>query len=111
MAIDPIGAVAAQSLGAKSAGARAVDLAPPGGTGSGSPQLEARFHQSLARVGGLEALTPTGSVPPAIKGMFNALDQVNVQAKSVSEYAASAEASGGQLTPGEIVQQIGRAHV
>ena len=104
MAIDSVGAVAAQSLGAKSAGARAVDLAPPDGTSGGSPQLEARFHQSLARVGGMEALTPTGSVPPAIKGMFNALDQVNVQAKSVSEYAASAEASGGQLTPGEIVQ-------
>jgi hypothetical protein len=104
MAIDPIGAVAAQSLGAKSGGARSIDLAPPGGTGGGSPQLEARFHQSLARVGGIEALTPSGSVPPAIKGMFNALDQVNVQAKSVSDYAASAEASGGQLTPGEIVQ-------
>jgi hypothetical protein len=104
MAIDPIGAVAAQSLGGISGGTRTVDLAPAGRAGSGSAQLEARFHQSLAKVGGLEGLTPTGSVPPAIKGMFNALDQVNVQAKSVSDYAASAEASGGQLTPGEIVQ-------
>lgn len=104
MAIDPVGAVGAPSLIARSAGARTVDLAPPDGVGSGSPQLEARFHQAMARVGGIEALTPSGSVPPAIKGMFNALDQVNVQAKSVSDYAASAEASGGQLTPGEIVR-------
>jgi hypothetical protein len=36
--------------------------------------------------------------------MFSALDQVNVQARSVSRYAETAEASGGQLTPGEIVQ-------
>lgn len=104
MSIDPIGAVAAQSLGAGPGGARAIDLAPPGGSGGGSAQLEARFHQSLAKVGGIEGLSPTGNIPPAIKGMFSALDQVNVQAKSVSDYAASAEASGGQLTPGEIVQ-------
>jgi hypothetical protein len=43
-------------------------------------------------------------MPTPVKGMFDALDQVNVQARSVSDYAASAEASGGQLTPGEIVQ-------
>jgi hypothetical protein len=104
MAIDPVSAVAAQSSGAKVGGARIVELAPSGGAGAGSPQLEARFHQSLARVGGIEGLTPTGSVPAPIKGLFGALDQVNVQAKAVSEYAASAEASGGQLTPGEIVQ-------
>lgn len=104
MAIDPVSAVAAQSSGTNVGGARIVELAPSGGAGAGSPQLEARFHQSLARVGGIEGLTPTGSVPAPIKGLFGALDQVNVQAKAVSEYAASAEASGGQLTPGEIVQ-------
>ena len=104
MAIDPVSAVAAQSSGTNVGGARIVELAPSGGAGAGSPQLEARFHQSLARVGGIEGLTPSGSVPAPIKGLFGALDQVNVQAKAVSEYAASAEASGGQLTPGEIVQ-------
>jgi hypothetical protein len=35
---------------------------------------------------------------------FSEADQVNVQARSVSDYAITAEASGGQLTPGEIVQ-------
>lgn len=104
MAIDPVSAVAAQSSGANIGGARVVELAPSGVSGAGTPQLEARFHQSLSRVGGMEALTPSGSVPAPIKGLFGALDQVNVQAKAVSEYAASAEASGGQLTPGEIVQ-------
>lgn len=104
MTIDPVSAVAAQSSGAKIGGSRIVELAPSGGVGAGSPQLEARFHQSLARVGGIEGLIPTGGVPAPIKGLFGALDQVNIQAKSVSEYAATAEASGGQLTPGEIVQ-------
>ena len=108
MAIDPVGAVAAQSLGGVAGGApssaRVVDLSPPGGAGAASPQLEARFHQSLSRVGGIDGLMPSGSVSAPIKGLFGALDQVNIQAKSVSEYAASAEASGGQLTPGEIVQ-------
>jgi hypothetical protein len=104
MAIDPIGAVAAQSLGAATGGARLVNLAPPGGGPAHSAQLTAQFNQSLAHAGGIQGLAPTGSVSAPIKGMFGALDQVNMQAKSVSEYAASAEASGGQLTPGEIIQ-------
>ncbi len=103
MSIDPIGAVAAQSFGPGASGARSVELDPSGG-GSVSPQLEARFNHALAKVGGMDAMMPTGSVPPALKSMFTALDQVNIQARSVSDYAASAEASGGQLTPGEIVQ-------
>jgi hypothetical protein len=52
MAIDPVSAVAAQSSGAKVGGSRIVELAPSGGAGAGSPQLEARFHQSLAALRG-----------------------------------------------------------
>jgi hypothetical protein len=99
MTIDAIGAVAAQSVGAP----RTVHLAPPG-SAAADAQIEARFHEALSRVGTMEGVVPAGKVSPAMKGMFDALDQVNVQARSVSDYAATAEKSGGQLTPGEMVQ-------
>lgn len=105
MGIDAIGALTRSAAGVLGggAGSRALDLLPPGG-GAASPQLESRFHAALEKMGGLENVVGTGPIPPALKGMFNALDQVNVQARAVSRYAATAEASGGQLTPGEIVQ-------
>lgn len=103
MSIDAIGAIAAQATGGMGAGHRALDLLPPGGTAPGA-QVEARFHEALSRAGGVEATVPAGNLPPALKGMFNALDQVNVQARSVSRYAQAAEASGNQLTPGEMIQ-------
>jgi hypothetical protein len=106
MSIEAIGALVASvagPAGSAPAGARAFDLLPPGGGGL-SPQIEGRFQAALERAGGIEATVPAGPIPPALKGMFNALDQVNVQARSVSRYAEAAEASGGQLTPGEIVQ-------
>lgn len=106
MSIEAIGALAASVVGpAGSAGpgGRAFDLLPPGG-GNLNPQIEGRFQAALERAGGIEATIPAGGMPGGVRGMFNALDQVNVQARAVSRYAASAEASGGQLTPGEIVQ-------
>lgn len=104
MGIEAIGSLLASAGAAGSAGAgsRAFDLLPPGG--GTSPQLEGRFHAALEKLGGVESAVPAGPIPPALKGMFNALDQVNVQARSVSRYAEAAEASGGQLTPGEMVQ-------
>jgi hypothetical protein len=83
---------------------RALELTPPGGVGganAASPRLEVQFREALAQAGNVGA--PTAS-SPAMRTMFNTLDKVNGQAKSVSEYAAEAEISGGQLTPGEIVQ-------
>lgn len=105
MSIEAIGALLAPSGagGAASAGHRAIDLLPPGESGA-SPALEGRFRAAVERAGGMEGTVQAGPIPPALKGMFNALDQVNIQARSVSRYAATAEASGGQLTPGEIVQ-------
>jgi hypothetical protein len=110
MSIEAISALAASSAPA-AAGTRIVELAPPGGTGSGAPQLEARFQASLARASsGVEATLPGGSVPPALRGLFDALDQVNVQARTVSDYAQTAEASGGQLTPGEMIHLTMKCH-
>jgi len=66
------------------------------------PQRVAGLTPSMAW--GVQGTVAAGPIPPAMKGMFNALDQVNVQARAVSRYAETAEASGGQLTPGEMVQ-------
>lgn len=66
-----------------------------------APDMAGRFDASLARVGGAEA---EAEVPPAIRAMLETLDKVNGEARSVTDYARTAETSGGELTPGEIVQ-------
>lgn len=107
MAIETLAASAAvNGAGPAAGGARQIELMPMGhGTNSAAtPQAEAHFRASMQRADGIGAAAPANDVPSPVKGMFNALDQVNVQARSVSDYAATAEASGGQLTPGEIVQ-------
>ena len=68
------------------------------------PMQNARFQASMDRVQGTNGIPPMQDMPPAVKGLFRALDGINGQARSVSDYAIQAEASGGQLTPGEIVQ-------
>lgn len=102
MSGDPIAAIAAAHVHTNAAGTRIFELAPPG-SAAATPQIEARFQAALAKAGGVEALSPTGAVPAPLKGMFDALDQINVKAKSVSDYASTAESKGGQLTPGEMV--------
>jgi hypothetical protein len=98
-----IAAAAAAGIGAP-AGARVTDLGPPGGFGAeaGGPAA-AKFQASMDKAG-VQAPGGAGDVPPAVQGLFKALDNINVQARSVADYASTAEASGGQLTPGEIVQ-------
>jgi hypothetical protein len=106
--------VAIESLAAASAAAagapppRSVDL------GSAvpqqpSPQMAGQFDTALAQSeaqSGAQsgAVAASGEVPPAIKNMLSQLDKVNGEAKSVTDYAKTAEASGGELTPGEVVQ-------
>ncbi|WP_184087261.1 hypothetical protein [Sphingomonas xinjiangensis] len=103
MSVDAIGALAGPAGAGGST--RAFELLPAGGGAGGlSPGAEGRFQAALDKMGGIEGAVQAGPLPPALKGMFNALDQVNIQARSVSRYAQAAEASGGQLTPGEIVQ-------
>lgn len=107
MSIDAIGALVAPAGGQGTNGvSRAFELLAPGGHGGGAttPQFDARFQAALEKMGGVQGNVAAGPIPPAMKGMFNALDQVNVQARAVSRYAETAEASGGQLTPGEMVQ-------
>ncbi|MET1755796.1 hypothetical protein ABVV53_10050 [Novosphingobium sp. RD2P27] len=66
-----------------------------------TPQMAGQFDAALAQSG---AVSPAGGVPPAIQTMLSTLDRVNGEAKGVTDYARTAEASGGELTPGEIVQ-------
>ena len=63
--------------------------------------MAGQFDKALAQSG---AVAPAGVVPAAIKTMLSQLDKVNGEAKSVTDYAKTAEASGGELTPGEVVQ-------
>lgn len=61
--------------------------------------LAGRFDAALTNaVGG------AGEVPPALRDMLGMLDKVNGEARSVTEYARTAEMSGSEMTPGEVVQ-------
>jgi hypothetical protein len=113
MAIEIISTVAAQtaSVGTALSATRTVELTPLRNSGVSSfsqsqnnAQLEVRFKDALHKHDSVLGAPQSVEVPPAMKGMFNALDQINNEAKSVSDFAANAESSGGQLTPGEIVQ-------
>jgi hypothetical protein len=105
MAIEAMGAMASVKSAAGSPGGSAMGLLPSGSMGGAhapSSQMAVKFREAMGSAGGV---SPIGnSQPSSMKTVFNTLDQVNNQAKSVSEYASAAEASGGQMTPGEIVQ-------
>lgn len=66
-----------------------------------TPQQNGSFQNAISQ---LEGATAGTDVPPALKGLLDTLDKVNMEAKGVADYATKAEASGGQLTPGEMVQ-------
>ncbi|WP_336970727.1 hypothetical protein [Sphingobium aromaticiconvertens] len=80
---------------------RAIELAPAMPQQAGADVI-ADFNASLKaaaadHVGGKD-------MSPAVRDMLGTLDKVNGEAKSVTDFARSVEASGGELTPGEIVQ-------
>ena len=100
-----MGAAASVKAVAGSGGGGAMELLPAGSMGGAnapSPQLAVKFREALGSAGGVSPVG--GGSPSGMRSMFNTLDNVNNQAKFVSEFASQAEASGGQLTPGEIVQ-------
>lgn len=94
-----LAAIGAQAAG----GSEALRIVQPGTPGAG-PEVQGKFQAAMGRADSVTVPAPVSEMPGAMKGMFRALDGINAQARSVSDYAASAEASGGQLTPGEIVQ-------
>lgn len=90
---------AVSAAGATGVAGQAVQFSPPAPP-SLSPAHSARFTAALERAGG----AVPAALPKPVGELLKALDGINVQARSVAEYARTAEASGGQLTPGEIVQ-------
>lgn len=93
MAVEAIASVAAPPP-------RITDLGPAMPQQPGQDMAD-RFAAALQGQSGAGAVH---EVPPAIKGMLETLDRVNGEARSVTEYARSAESSNGELTPGEIVE-------
>lgn len=79
-------------------GARSVDLLPKSELGAAAD----RFAAALDKLS--PAVASDQGVAEPIAGMMNVLDRVDLQARSVSDYAREAELSGGSLTPGEVVQ-------
>jgi hypothetical protein len=72
------------------------------GKSAGDPGISVKFAEAMNRAN--QIAPGDTAIGGPVKGMFDALDQINLQARTVSDYAATAEASGGQLTPGEIIQ-------
>ena len=65
--------------------------------------------------GALSAAGPgsVGSVDalePAMKAVFSQMEQINGQARNVGEYAQAAQATGSEMTPGEVVDLTMRCH-
>lgn len=105
MSIEALAAMSA-SAGGGAGGINMVDLGPanPAVTNAPNAAMEAKFAAAMEKSGGVTASGSVSDLPGPMRGMFKALDGINGQAKSVSDYARTAEASGGTLTPGEIVQ-------
>ena len=100
MAIETIGALMAQASSGGTAGSmtRMVELSPLSHSGGSTiantqnaHQLEVRFKEAVQKHSGSSDIPSASNVPPAMKGLFNALDQINVEAKSVSDHAADME--------------------
>jgi hypothetical protein len=98
MAIEQIAAALASGGGAQAA-ERVIALGPSGG---GAAEA-GRFAASLERAGGVPSVART-EMPAPFGNILRALDGIDVQARGVTDFAQSSLASGGQLTPGEIVQ-------
>lgn len=103
MGIEQIAASLASAAGTQ-AGERVIALGPSGGADGGGGAAEAgRFAASLERAGGVSSAARS-DMPAPFGNILRALDGIDVQARGVTDFAQSSLASGGQLTPGEIVQ-------
>ncbi|WP_176473092.1 hypothetical protein [Sphingomonas lenta] len=66
--------------------------------------------QGALNAAGAPAVGAVDALEPAVKAMFTQLEKVNGEAKSVAEYANAAQASGAEMTPGEVVNLTMRCH-
>lgn len=93
---------AASAASTAASGVRVTDLGPVGGSPADAAGA-AQFQAALERSGAVP-LSSAAELPSTMNGLFRSLDAINGQAQSVAQYASAAEASGNQLTPGELVQ-------
>jgi hypothetical protein len=105
MSIEAIAAVGA-STGA--------GLMPPPETLTAGPNASVAdvtsFQGSLSAAGGVANPAAPDALAPAMKAMFTQLEKVNGEAKSVAEYANAAQASGADMSPGEVVNLTMKCH-
>ena len=66
------------------------------------------FQGSLSAAG--SSGVGADALGPAMQAMFSQIERVNGEAKSVSEYAKAAQASGSEMTPGEVVDLTMKCH-
>ena len=83
-------------------GERTVELGPSSPIAQAGTGDIARFSEALGNAGGVGSITRTDGAGP-MGSLMKALDGIDVQARAVADYARTSEASGGELTPGEIV--------
>jgi hypothetical protein len=92
---------------ASSAFAPAPDLVQAGPNASITDV--ASFQGSLSAMGST-GVSGADALGPAMQAMFTQIERVNGEAKSVSEYAKAAQASGSEMTPGEVVDLTMKCH-
>ena len=68
------------------------------------------FQDSMTSASQAGGVAAPEALDPSVKAMFNQLEKVNGEAKSVSEYAKAAQASGMEMSPGEVVNLTMRCH-
>ena len=99
MSGDLIASAMSAAVNAQARG-HAMQLGPSAAPEAPGAAQAGRFAQAMDKIGGIAP----SEMPKPVGDLFRALDGINVQAKSVADYARTAEASGGTMTPGEIVQ-------
>lgn len=96
-------AAALGSLGASNVGERVIALGPSGGGISANATEAGRFVAAIDKAQSASSALRV-ELPAPLGNMLNALDGIDVQARSVTDFAQAAQASGGELTPGEVVE-------
>lgn len=84
-------------------GGQVISLGPSGSSAAVSGTEAGRFASAMDKASSVSAASRT-DLPAPVGNLLRALDGIDVQARSVTDFAQSASASNGELTPGEIVQ-------
>ena len=78
--------------------------------GPAAPTADVTSFQGSLSAMGAGGVGGADALGPAMQAMFSQIERVNGEAKSVSEYAKAAQASGSEMTPGEVVDLTMKCH-